>query len=136
MGLIRRRSSFFFSSSSSSPLKCFGFSFATTVPRETSEKRAHKTHNAHKHYCSSALVFYRRNFIFDFFYFWRKSMDSGRFQWPNLRKTVKNCHISNTQLVFQCVWLCSQNQPAKSTQELSPFLLHLSMDDRHFSFIY
>jgi hypothetical protein len=45
MGLIRRRSSFF--SSSSSPLKCFGFSFATTVPRETSEKRAHKTHNAH-----------------------------------------------------------------------------------------
>jgi hypothetical protein len=25
----------------------FVFSFATTVPRETSEKRAHKTHNAH-----------------------------------------------------------------------------------------
>jgi uncharacterized ion transporter superfamily protein YfcC len=25
----------------------FVFSFATTVPRKTSEKRAHKTHNAH-----------------------------------------------------------------------------------------
>jgi hypothetical protein len=55
------------------------------------DKRKARTQNPQRtqRYCSSALVFYRRNFIFDFFYFWRKSMDSGRFQWPNLRKTVK-----------------------------------------------
>jgi uncharacterized ion transporter superfamily protein YfcC len=85
----------------------FVFSFATTVPRETSEKRAHKTHNAHNTTVAQRW-FFTGEILFSFFLILAKINGLGT---VSIAKFEKNSKIATSLYLVGfsvCLWVCSQ----------------------------